>query len=174
MTRIVAARSVDPSATVGAMLGDGNGWVRDPDGARFWGRFGAAGLLALSPDEAEVLLQHRAWWSHQGGTWALPGGARDSHETAAEAALREAFEETGLPPTALEVRGEVVTARSQVGWTYTTVLARLVEPRELILNEESTALEWVRLDAVSGRKLHPAFAQAWPELQAHVRALADD
>ena len=156
------------------MLGDGNGWVRDPDGSRFWGRFGAAGLLALSPDESRVLLQHRAWWSHQGGTWALPGGARDSHESAADAALREAFEETGLPPTSLEVLSEVVTARSQVGWTYTTVLARLVEPRELVPNEESTALEWVHLGAVSDRKLHPAFAAAWPELQAQVRALAAD
>ncbi|GAB3130075.1 NUDIX domain-containing protein [Tsukamurella serpentis] len=156
------------------MLGDGNGWVRDPDGSRFWGRFGAAGLLALSPDRDKVLLQHRSWWSHQGGTWALPGGARDSHESAADAALREAFEETGLPPTSLHVLSEVVTTVSQAGWTYTTVFARLVEPRELVPNEESTALDWVHLGEVPDRKLHPAFAKSWPQLHAHVHALGSD
>ena len=102
-----------------------------------------------------------------------PGHLEDDPRLA-DAALREAFEETGLPPTALEVLSEVVTARSQVGWTYTTVLARLVEPRELVPNEESTALEWVPLDAVLERKLHPAFATAWPDLQVQVRALASD
>jgi ADP-ribose pyrophosphatase YjhB (NUDIX family) len=44
-----------------------------------------------------VLLQHRAPWSHQGGTWGLPGGARDSHETPEQAAVREIAEETGQP-----------------------------------------------------------------------------
>lgn len=64
--------------------GDGDGWVVSDTGAAFWGRFGAAGLLLRAPDPggtAAVLLQHRAAWSHQGGTWGLPGGARDSHET---------------------------------------------------------------------------------------------
>lgn len=170
MTRLVAAPFDPVSATVGVMLGDGNGWVRDPDGSRYWGRFGAAGLLALSDDESKVLLQHRAWWSHQGGTWALPGGARDSHESPAEAALREAYEETGLPPTSLEVLSELVTARAESGWTYTTVLARLVEPTELVPNEESTALEWVHLDAVTDRRLHPGFARSWPELRTLINS----
>ena len=65
------------------MRGDGDGWVPDPDGSRYWGVHGAAGLLLLAPlpdGVTGVLLQHRAAWSHQGGTWALPGGARDSHE----------------------------------------------------------------------------------------------
>ena len=47
-------------------------------GNRYWGLHGAAGLLlrARLPDgTAAVLLQHRAPWSHQGGTWALPGSA---------------------------------------------------------------------------------------------------
>ena len=61
---------------------------------------GAAGLLLRAPrpdGTPAVLLQHRAPWSHQGGTWGLPGGARDSHETAEQAAVREAHEEAGLP-----------------------------------------------------------------------------
>ena len=56
-----------------AALGDG--WVEIGDGRRFWGRFGAAGLLLRDPD-GRVLLQHRATWSHFGDTWGLPGGAR--------------------------------------------------------------------------------------------------
>lgn len=149
--------------------GDGNGWVRDPGGARFWGRFGAAGLLVFTADRRMVLLQHRAWWSHQGGTWALPGGARDSHESAAQAALREAFEETGLVAASVRVLDEVITHRSEVGWTYTTVLGQVDGSPQLTPNAESTALEWVPLDEVADRPLHPGFAQAWPGLVALVR-----
>ena len=75
------------------MRGDGDGWVVDPDGSRYWGRNGAAGLLLrapLSDGSTGILLQHRAVWSHQGGTWGLPGGARDSHESAIDTAIREA------------------------------------------------------------------------------------
>ena len=57
-----------------------------------------------------VLLQHRAVWSHQGGTWGLPGGARDSHESPEETAVREAHEEAGLLAEQLAVRATVVTA----------------------------------------------------------------
>ena len=69
-------------------------------GAHYWGRSrrggpAAAGAPARRPPA--VLLQHRAPWSHQGGTWGLPGGARDSHETPEQAAVREAHEEAGLP-----------------------------------------------------------------------------
>ncbi|EUA22849.1 NUDIX domain protein [Mycobacterium xenopi 3993] len=72
------------------------------------GRFAAA---RAAPDGTPaVLLQHRAWWSHQGGTWGLPGGARDSHETPEQTAVREACEEAGLPTERLAVRGVVVTA----------------------------------------------------------------
>ena len=53
----------------------GDAWVEGPDGTRYWGRYGAAGLLIVSPG-FEVLLQHRAAWSHFGGTWGMPGGAR--------------------------------------------------------------------------------------------------
>ncbi|GAB1811116.1 hypothetical protein MUNTM_01530 [Mycobacterium sp. MUNTM1] len=68
--------------------------------------------------------EHRAAWSHHGGTWGLPGGARDSHETPEQTALREAREETGLAADQLGVRATVVTARAAGGgWTYTTVVA---------------------------------------------------
>src|ERR671929_69540 len=108
-----------------AVRGDGDGWVVSDTGAAYWGRHGAAGLLLRAPraDGAEVvLLQHRAPWSHQGGTWGLPGGARDSHETPEQAAVREAHEEAGLSADLLTVRTTVVTATATgSNWTYTTV-----------------------------------------------------
>lgn len=96
--------------------GDGNGWVVSADGARRWGRFGAAGLLLRAadpsdPDTPLVLLQHRAVWTASGDTWALPGGARDSHEDAATAALRETEEEAEVRPEDVTVRAEKVTSR---------------------------------------------------------------
>jgi len=158
------------------MRGDGDGWWFSPDGTRQWGRFGAAGLLLRAPmaDAGPgVLLQHRAIWSHQGGTWGLPGGARDSDETAVDAAVREAHEEAGIPAAAVQVRAERVTARAVSGWTYTTIVADAATPLATSRNGESAELRWVREDAVADLPLHPGFAAAWPGLQTRVVTAAD-
>lgn len=143
-------------------VGDGNGWVQCRLGHRHWGLFGAAGVLVT--DGRRVMLQHRAPWTHEGGTWAVPGGARDSHEDAVSAALREAAEETTLDPAAVLPFAEWIDDHG--GWSYTTVLARadasvVAEPA----NPESLAVRWWSLDAVTGLTLHAGFAAAWPRLQ---------
>ncbi|MGX5695386.1 NUDIX domain-containing protein [Agromyces soli] len=140
----------------------GDGWVEGPDGARYWGRFGAAGLLVVSP-EREVLLQHRVEWSHFGGTWGIPGGARNERETAVDAALREAHEEAGVPAEALEVR---FTSTLDLGyWSYTTVAAAATHRFEPVVGDpESLELRWVAIEAVALLPLHPRFAEAWPAL----------
>jgi 8-oxo-dGTP diphosphatase len=139
-------------------------------GAAYWGRHGAAGLLlrALRADGTQaVLLQHRAPWSHQGGTWGLPGGARDSHETAEQAAVREAHEEAGLPAEQLTVRVSVVTATASGShWTYTTVVADATGLLETVPNRESSELRWVGEDEVANLPLHPGFAASWHRLRA--------
>ncbi|HEU4363483.1 MAG TPA: NUDIX hydrolase [Mycobacterium sp.] len=151
------------------MRGDGDGWAIADTGARYWGRFGAAGMLLRAPRSdgtSTVLLQHRSWWSHQGDTWALPGGARDSHETAEQAAVREAQEEAGLPAERIVIRAAVVTATaSGTDWTYTTVLADTDELLHLVPNRESTELRWVDEDEVVGLRLHPGFAASWQRLR---------
>ena len=80
---------------------DGNGWVDCGCGARHWGRHGAAGLF-LVVDE-HVLLQLRPKWAHEGGTWAIPGGARDSHESVVATALREAQDDAAINPGLIQV-----------------------------------------------------------------------
>ena len=152
------------------MLHDGNGWVVDDQGLRHWGRFGAAGLLVVdrrAPGAPTVLLQHRAAWTADGGTWGIPGGARDSHEDVVEAALREAHEETGLPAEAVHVHDDPLVD-DRGGWSYTTVLGTLVADVTLVVESESEALGWVRTDEVEQRLLHPGFARTWPVLRARL------
>jgi len=179
-------------------LQDGNGWVECRCGQRHWGLNGAAGLVLTRPGEqapgrsdaapggsdpagggtdpaddgsAQVLLQLRADWTHQGGTWGVPGGARDSHEDAVSAALREAGEETGVPPDRVRVVGQVPGVE-HVDWSYVYVLAVEAEPvGPLTLTEESHELRWVPVDGVGALGLHPAFAAAWPGLRAALLAV---
>ena len=148
------------------MSGSGDNWVYAPDGRKFWGRFGAAGLL-VHHRELGVLLQHRAAWSHFGDSWGLPGGARHEHETALEAAVREAEEEAGVPAHLLEVRFSSVL---DLGfWSYTTVVVRATERFEpVISDQESIALRWVPTHQVDALPLHPGFAASWPALLARL------
>ena len=149
--------------------GDGDGWVLSDNGAAYWGKHGAAGLLLRAPGpdgSLTVLLQHRAAWSHQGGTWGLPGGARDSHETPEQAAVREAHEEAGLPAELVTVRTTVVTATAAGSrWTYTTVIADAAGLLETVPNRESSELRWVAEDEVADLPLHPGFAASWERLR---------
>ena len=155
------------------MRGDGNGWTWCALGHRHWGRYGAAGLL-LRRDAARsviggdfaaalVLLQHRAAWTSDGGTWSLPGGARDSHESVIQAALREAHEEAGIDQAAVEVVGQWQDDHG--GWSYTTVIAQVVGPLRLEPNAESAELRWVAETDVADFALHPGFAGSWPSLR---------
>jgi 8-oxo-dGTP diphosphatase len=149
--------------------GDGDGWVVSDTGNHYWGRHGAAGLLLRAPQPdgtPAVLLQHRAPWSHQGGTWGLPGGARDSHETAEQAAVREAHEEAALPSERIVVRGTLITAEaSGTHWTYTTVVADAEELLQTVPNHESAELRWVGEHEVAELPLHPGFAASWQRLR---------
>ena len=143
--------------------GDGDGWVICEAGHRHWGRYGAAGLLLYHPaDGGRILLAHRATWSHHGGTWGIPGGARDSGESPREAALREASEETGVDTDLVDVGTESVDDHG--GWSYVTVHGRLAvdEPPLLEPNDgESSELRWTPVAQVSALVLHPGFADFW-------------
>ncbi|WP_371030570.1 NUDIX domain-containing protein [Pseudoclavibacter sp. JSM 162008] len=142
----------------------GDAWVYSDTGQRYWGRFGAAGLVAADPQRG-ILLQHRAEWSHHGGTWGIPGGALHEAELPTVGALREAAEEAGVPAEAMT---PLFTSVLELGfWRYTTLVARVVHPFEpVIADAESLELRWVPIDEVDDLPLHHGFAAAWPELRS--------
>jgi 8-oxo-dGTP diphosphatase len=149
-------------------MGDGDGWVRCAQGHRHWGRFGAAGLLLAG--ERGAMLQHRAAWTHEGGTWGVPGGARDSHEDVVTTALREAAEEAAVDASAVAPLGW--WRDDHGGWSYTTVVARArraVDPHAT--NAESIEIRWWATDDVGRLPLHHGFAASWPLLSRPPRPL---
>lgn len=150
---------------------DGDGWVMCSCGHRHWGLHGAAGLLLVRRDQKQplVLLQLRAAWTHGGGTWALPGGALDSHEDSVTAAGREAAEEAGISVADFEVRD--VFSDDHGPWRYDTVIAHTQsDAGAYAANAESEDLQWVAIDEVENFPLHKGLALAWPQLRVRVLA----
>ena len=147
---------------------DGDGWVECACGNKHWGLNGAAGIMIVRGHE--ILLQHRAPWVHNGDTWGIPGGARDSHETTIEGAFREAIEETGIDTDLLTPLHTFTDDHGD--WKYETVIARaaagLVAHE---VNDESHEVRWVAIEKVDELPLHPSFAKSWPELKAFLQSL---
>ena len=147
---------------------DGDGWVQCACGNKHWGLNGAAGILIVRG--SEILLQHRAPWVHNGDTWGIPGGARDSHESTIEGAFREAVEETGIDTSLLTVLHTYTDDHGD--WKYETVIAK--GSNEIVaheVNDESHEVRWVNIERVEELPLHPSFAKSWPTLKGLVQAL---
>jgi 8-oxo-dGTP pyrophosphatase MutT (NUDIX family) len=154
-----------------------DGWTFCDRGHRHWGRAGAAGLLVHrhGADGHELLLQHRAWWSHHGGTWGTPGGALHPGEPPEEGALREVREELGLTATDLILGAHSVDDHG--GWAYTTVLARPARPIELgdlVLDGESETAAWWPVELLHEIELHPGLAASLTRLRALLGDAPDD
>ncbi|NCV07428.1 MAG: NUDIX hydrolase [Actinobacteria bacterium] len=147
---------------------DGDGWIQCACGNKHWGLNGAAGILLIRG--TQILLQHRAPWVHNGDTWGIPGGARDSHESVLEAAMREAKEEIGIDP--VHVTPIQTFSDDHGSWRYDTVIAYASD--ELVaheLNDESHEVRWVEIDKVDELTLHPSFEKSWTTLKGLVQAL---
>jgi ADP-ribose pyrophosphatase YjhB (NUDIX family) len=117
-----------------------------------------------------VLLQRRSWWGNHGGTWGPPGGARDSHESAVTAALREAEEECAMPAGAVSARGILLDDHG--GWSYQTVVAAAPRPFPVrAVSNETSKASWVAAEDVAALDLHPGFAEWWPVLREALHPL---
>ena len=151
-------------------MASGDGFVTVADGTHRWGRFGAAGVLVrhTDPDDGRVryFLQLRSLHSHQGGTWAIPGGALDSDESPEEGALREFREEIRVPMPPYRVLD--VHEDDHGGWSYWTVVVEVPErfdpPTDL--HWETADVAWVDADDVADLPLHPAFRATMVRLGA--------
>lgn len=154
---------------------DGDGWIQCQCGSKHWGKFGAAGILIFrdsADGKREIFLQHRAPWVHNGDTWGIPGGARDSHETVTETALREAFEETGIKSEHLKPLA--LFSDDHGDWRYDTVLASAApEMSADSPNDESQEMRWVAVNEVTILRLHPSFAKTWSDLRQVLENLID-
>lgn len=146
--------------------GVGDGFVACSCGGRHWGRFGAAGLLVVRA--GTILLQHRAPFLQEGGTWALPGGALDVGEAPLAGALREAEEEAAVPPRSVRPRHAWTVDHGT--WRYTTIIADATGPIDARdVDGEGLEVRWVPVAEVEQAALHSGFAAAWP----HVRRLVE-
>ena len=156
----------------------GDGWIDCACGRKHWGTNGASGILLARRDATtgavtHVVMQHRAAWSAEGGTWGIPGGAIADGESPIEGALRESYEEANITPEDIEVVGSY---REDHGpWAYTTVFAfekpdHSVTPKAN--DDESLEIEWVPIDEVPNRKLLTAMKTDWPSFRARLARLA--
>jgi 8-oxo-dGTP diphosphatase len=121
----------------------GDGFVTLADGSQRWGRFGAAGVLArhVDPDgEPHYFVALRSAWTHNGGTWAMPGGALNHGETPLEGALREFVEEIGHEIDGYEVAH--VHEDDHGGWSYWTLVIDVGDRFEPPQSHSWETAEW--------------------------------
>ncbi len=114
-------------------------------------RIGCAAVVFDAPQE-RVLLTRRT----DNGLWCLPGGAMDAGESAAEAAAREVFEETGLVVDIARLTGVYSSPHSVTRYPDGNTVQYLalcfeavVTGGELGLSDETTAVDWFRFDAMA-------------------------
>lgn len=127
------------------MAVSGDGFITLPDGSRRWGRFGAAGVLVRCAGAGggfDYFLARRSEWCHQGGTWAVPGGALNHGEAPLAGALREFAEEVGVELTEYTV---VATHEDDHGgWSYWTVIIDVpMRFAAAVVNWETAETGWI-------------------------------
>lgn len=103
----------------------------------------AAVLIAVTdrPEPGVILTVRREHLRTHAGQVAFPGGRIDPGEDAVAAALREAWEEIGLEPSAAEVIGEVEPYQTVTDYLVTPVLA-VVEPDLPLSPHEHEVADW--------------------------------
>ncbi len=101
----------------------------------------AAVLVAITdrPDPGVLLTVRRDDMRLHAGQVAFPGGRLDPGEDAAAAALREAWEEIGLPPAAVALWGAADPYRTITGYAVTPILGLVPPDLNLAPHEHEVA-----------------------------------
>ena len=103
----------------------------------------AAVLVAITERERPgILFLHRpSTMRAHAGQIAFPGGRIDPGESATEAALREAWEELGIPPEVVRVIGASDLYRTGSGYEITPIVGIIPPDVEIVPNPAEVA-EW--------------------------------
>lgn len=108
--------------------------------------------VAILDDEGRLLLQKRT----DGDWWCLPGGGVEAGDTFTSAAVREAWEETGLQVEIVRLLGcytdpgicSVYPDGNRVQIASLSFLCRIVGGAMIESNEETEALRWFAADEI--------------------------
>lgn len=138
------------------------------------GQYGGAGIMMRhvgADGVARYMVVQRGGLGKARWRWQLPGGSRDEHETATQAAAREANEEIGVTQEqldTLEPRGAYVArlpVEDKEPWTYSVALADAPQAfKPKIDYKELGAARWLTYDQLlemrgRGRLITPFAAQ---------------
>jgi 8-oxo-dGTP pyrophosphatase MutT (NUDIX family) len=116
LERLVAAARLDPPAEL--LKGDLLDRASDAEAAQ------AAVLIAVTnrPSPGVILTVRRPELRRHAGQIAFPGGRMDPGEDVRTAALREAEEEIGLLPEAVQIAGQLDSYRTITGFDVTPII----------------------------------------------------
>ena len=97
--------------------------------------------LSLQSDGLSVVLTRRSQHvAHHKGEMCFPGGVRESWDADERAtALREAWEEVGIPPESVEVVGELASVQTRTGFTIRPVVGYIPAPSPFRMNPREIA-----------------------------------
>jgi 8-oxo-dGTP pyrophosphatase MutT (NUDIX family) len=136
-------------------------YYNDPNAPKADTLIPASNLLVVDESVA-ILLQHR----RDTGQWALPGGAQDIGETAAQCAVRECLEETGITAEITGFLGVYTNPKHIVAYTdgeirqqyeNTYIAARsAVNPP---VNDEADGVRWIQSADLDQYDIHPSMRQ---------------
>lgn len=118
---------------------------------------GVAVLRPSADGVPEVLLVRRGKPPNI-GSWALPGGAQELGETAADAARREILEECGLALGEVHLAANVdsihTDSAGRVRFHYTIIdFAALWQGDTAVAGDDVSHVEWARVDALEPYRL---------------------